>query len=43
MEMQGMRVAILTADDGVERVELIRPRERLEREGAEVCARGRES
>ena len=36
MELQGKRVAILTASDGVERVELTHPRERLEREGALV-------
>lgn len=36
MSAKGGRVAILTADDGVERVELLRPRERLERDGALV-------
>lgn len=34
MSLEGTRVAILTADDGVEHVELVHPRERLEREGA---------
>jgi deglycase len=36
MNLRKARVAILTANDGVERVELTHPRERLEREGAEV-------
>jgi protease I len=36
MTLDGKRVAIVTADDGVERVELTHPRERLEREGAQV-------
>lgn len=37
MSLAGTRVAILTADDGVEHVELVHPRERLEREGAQVA------
>lgn len=36
MNLKQAKVAILTANDGVERVELTHPRERLEREGARV-------
>jgi protease I len=36
MQLSELRVAILTANDGVEHVELAYPRERLEDEGAEV-------
>ncbi|HZE03912.1 MAG TPA: DJ-1/PfpI family protein, partial [Solirubrobacteraceae bacterium] len=36
MNLTQANVAILTANDGVERVELTHPRERLEREGARV-------
>jgi protease I len=36
VQLDGLRVAILTANDGVERVELEHPRSRLEQEKAEV-------
>lgn len=36
MGLKAVRVAVLTANDGVEHVELAVPRERLEQEGAEV-------
>jgi protease I len=36
VKLERLRVAILTANDGVERVELAHPRERLEQAGAEV-------
>jgi protease I len=36
MQLQDLRVAILTANDGVEQIELAHPRKRLEQEGAQV-------
>jgi protease I len=37
MSLTSLRVAILTADDGIERVELTAPRRALEDAGAQVC------
>jgi protease I len=35
-ELDGKKIAILTADEGVEQVELVKPREAIEEAGAEV-------